>query len=301
MIRTSIRDVYLIARFEVLRAVRTWRALALFILYGIAATGAAYLFTRLVKTMENAIARQMGVPETTVPGAMIGELMDSETFRSVLEGMVGSSEAVDDLLGIPILAIFNLWFGFILIPFFAASASAESISIDLQSRAIRYEALRTGRIELVIGRFLGQLGLTAAATLIACVGVAFVGLFLMRGNAPGVLVYWLVWLSVRAWFFSIPFVAMGMATSQLTASPAWSRVMALALTSASWVIFGIARVAQESERFSIPADLVLQLLPQGYMTAMWEPIGWVGSAAVCSLLGGLVLLSTFPIFLRRDL
>jgi len=78
-------------------------------------------------------------------------------------------------------------------------------------------------------------------------------------------------------------------------------VMALALTSGSWVIFGIARVAQESERFSIPADLVLQLLPQGYMAAMWEPVGWFASAVVCCLLGGLVLLSTFPIFLRRDL
>jgi len=301
MILTSLRDIYLVARFEVLRALRTWRALALFILYGIASTGAAFLFTRLVKTMENAIARQMGVPETEVPGAMLGELMDSETFRSMLEGMVGSAAAVDDILGIPILAIFNLWFGFILIPFFAASASAESLSIDMQSRAIRYEVLRTGRLELVLGRFVGQLILTAAATLIAGVGVWVVGLFLMRGNTAGILAFWLCWLSIRAWFFSVPFVALGMATSQLTASPAWSRVLALALTSGSWIAFGIARAAEESERFGLPADLVIHILPQGYMNAMWEPVGWLTSALICVLLGSVILLSTFPLFARRDL
>ena len=301
MILSSIRDVLLVARFEVLRAVRTWRALALFVLYGIASTGAAFLFTRLVKTMENAIARQMGVPETEVPGAMLVELMESDTFRSMLEGMVGSADLVDEILGIPILAIFNLWFGFILIPFFAASTAAESLSIDVQSRAIRYEVLRTGRLELVTGRFLGQLVLTAMATGLACIGVLVVGLFLMRGNTILPLTFWLLWLSVRAWFFSVPFVAIGMATSQLTASPAWSRVMALGVTSASWVLFGIGSAAEGSERFGLFADVVLQILPQGYMNGMWEPYGWRGSALVCVLLGGVALVSTYPLFARRDL
>lgn len=298
---TSIRDIYLVARFEVLRAVRTWRAMALFVLYGIAATGAAFLFTRLVKTMENALARQMGVPETEVPGAMLQELMGSDTFRSMLEGMVGTSEAVDEILGIPILAIFNLWFGFILIPFFAASASAESIAIDMQSRAIRYEVLRTGRLELVIGRFLGQLMLTAGATVIACLGVWVVGMYMMRGNMAMSLAFWLVWLSIRAWFFSIPFVGIGMAMSQMTTSPAWARVLAVGVTAATWVAYGVARAAEGSDRFGIPADLALQILPQGYMNAMWEPVGWLGSAVVCALLGVVCMIAGFARFARRDL
>ena len=298
---TSIRDIYLVGRFEVLRAVRTWRAMALFVLYGIAATGAAFLFTRLVKTMENALARQMGVPETEVPGAMLQELMNSDTFRSMLEGMVGTQDAVDEILGIPILAIFNLWFGFILIPFFAASASAESIAIDMQSRAIRYEVLRTGRLELVIGRFLGQLVLTAGATSIACIGVWVVGMYLMRGNMAMTLAFWLIWLSVRAWFFSIPFVGVGMGMSQMTTSPAWARVLAVGVTAGSWVAYGVARSAEDSERYGIPADLVLQILPQGHMQAMWEPVGWLWSAAICALLGVVALMAGYTRFARRDL
>ncbi len=298
---TSIRDIYLVCRFEVLRAVRTWRAMALFVLYGISTTGAAFLFTRFVKVMENSLARQMGVAETEVPGAMLQELMQSDSFREMIVGMVGSAELLDEILGIPLLAIFNLWVGFILIPFFAAAASAESIAIDTQSRAIRYEVLRTGRLELVIGRFSGQLVLTACATFVACLGVWGVGMFMMRGNMAMPLAFWLCWLSIRAWFFSIPFVGIGMAMSQITTSPAWARVLAVGITAGSWVAFGIARGFEDSERWAIPADLALQILPQGYMNAMWEPVGWMGSAVVCSLLGAVALIIGFARFARRDL
>ena len=53
---TSLRDVLLVARFDVLRALRTWWAGALFLLYGLATAGAAWAFIKLVGVMENALA-----------------------------------------------------------------------------------------------------------------------------------------------------------------------------------------------------------------------------------------------------
>lgn len=297
---SGARDVLVVARFEGLRAVRTWRALALFVLYGVATCGGAYLFTRVVGLMENALARQLGVAETRVPGAMLQDLVQSESFRAMIEAMVGSAHGADQIAGVPVLAVFHLWLGFLLIPFFAAAAAAESIAIDAGSRALRFEILRTGRLELVLGRYVGQLALTGVATMFAVVGVWTVGMVAMRGNAAIPLAVWLVWLSLRIWFFSVPFVGVGVAASQLTTSPAWARVLAVGLTAGSWVAFAVARAAERS-RYAAVSDVVLPLLPQGWMQGMWLPTDWLGSAVACATLGLVAAFAGYVAFSRSDL
>jgi hypothetical protein len=297
-----VRDVVLVARFEVLRAVRTWRAVALLALYGIASGGAAWLFTRLVWVLENTVARQLGVAETEVPGAMLDRLVASETWREVVGAMTGAPHLVERIVQIPPLAMFDLWFGFLLVPFFAASASAECLAIDVQSRAIRYEALRTGRLELVLGRFAGQLFLTSAATLLSVIVAWAVGLGFMVVERPLELLSWLLAFAPRAWAFSVPFVAIGVAASQVTASPAWARVLALGGTAGSWTLFGLARWAEAEGWLPIASDLALQLLPQGWLRGLWEPgAGWLASAGACLALGGAILSLGYVRFARRDL
>ena len=297
-----MRDVWLVARFEVLRAIRTWRAVALLVLYGVASAGAAWLFTRIVLLMENAMARQLGVGTTEVPGTMLGQLVASDSWRELVGAMTGSPQLVDALVAIPPLAMFELWFSFLLIPFFAASASAECIAIDVQSRAIRYEALRTGRMELVLGRFGGQLALTAAATLVAALAAWLVGITFMVGNPPLALLGWLLWFAPRAWAFSVPFVAIGVTASQLTASPAWARVLAVGGTALTWVTFGLVRWAEEEAWLPVATDRALQLLPQGWLRGLWEPgAGWLLSATVCAALAAVLLAVGYARFSRRDL
>jgi hypothetical protein len=276
--------------------------MALFALYGLATGGAAYLFTSFMWAMENGIAKTLGVPQTKKPGAMMDQLIESESFRSMLEGMVGSEAALEQVLQVPILAVFNLWFGFLLIPFFAATTSAESLSLDIGTRALRFEALRTGRLELVLGRYLGQLVLTGGATALSVFGVWAVGMYAMVGNEPLDLFAWLCWLSARAWFFSMPFVGIGIACSQLTGWPMVARVMALAGTAGSWVFFWLGKwLQQEGEFWAVVGDLVMQVLPQGWMMQMWEPTGWLVPAVVYCVLGPVFALAGFVVFARRDL
>lgn len=297
-----MRDVGLVASFEVRRAVRTWRALALLVLYAVASAGASWLFTRLVWLMENAVARQLGVAETEVPGAMLGELLASDTWRQLVGALTGSPQLVDAVVRIPPLAMFELWFSFLVVPFFAASASAECLAIDVQSHAIRYEAMRTGRAELVLGRFLGQLALTGVATLVAALVAWGVGVGFMVEDAPAALLGWLLLLAPRAWAFSVPFVAIGVAASQLTASPAWARVLAVGGTAATWVAFGVVRWAEARGHVPLATDVALQLLPQGWLRGLWEPgVGWLASATACGALGAVALLGGYARFARRDL
>jgi hypothetical protein len=298
---TSLRDILLVGRFEVLRAIRTWRALALFLLYVIAYGGATYICLGVLHTLENQVARNLGVATTDTPGALLDSLVRSETFRDLVGGMTGNPRLVEELVTIPPLAIFAMWLGLLLIPFFAASTSAESVSIDLGSRALRFEALRTGRVELVLGRFAGQLFLTAVASFLAVLVVYGMGMTMMVGNDPVALAIWLVLLTFKAWCFSIPFAGLGVAASCLTTSPAWARVMAIGSTAGSWVVYGFAR-ALEGGSFAILCDIALQLLPQGWMRALWEPgLGWVMPAMVCATLGAAAVGLGSARFLARDL
>jgi hypothetical protein len=299
---SGLRDIGLVARFELLRAVRTWRALALLVLYAVASSGAAWLFTRFVWLLEQTVAQQMGVAATQVPGAMLRQLMMSDTWREVLREMTGTPHLVEALLQVPPLALFHLWFGFLIVPFFAASASAECIALDVASKAIRYEAQRTGRLELVLGRFLGQLVLTALATLAAVVAVWLVGMTCMVGNSPGSLAGWLLGYAPRLWAFGLPFVAVGVAASQLTASAAWARVLSIGGVALSWVAFGLVRWAENESRLGPLTDVVLPLLPQGWLRGLWEPgLGWLMSALACAAVSVAVLVAGYVRFSRRDL
>jgi ABC-type transport system involved in multi-copper enzyme maturation permease subunit len=234
---------------------------------------------------------------------MLEELKKSEPFQRGMSRMVGGESTLEALLAWPLLAIFHLWFSFLIVPFFAASAAAESIAIDVRSRALRFEVLRTGRLEVVFGRFLGQLLLTGLAAALSLVGVWTVGMLFMVGHTPAGLALGLLWLGLRAWFFSVPFVGLGIACSQLTASPAWARVLAVSATAASWVCVGLARwLVREGGTSAIVADMARQVLPQTWLKGLWAPgMGWAESALICFALGLTALLLGFARFSRRDL
>jgi hypothetical protein len=298
-----MRDVALVARFEVLRAIRTWRALALLVVYAIAAGGATWMFTRAIGELENALAVQLGVGTTQVPGTMLAELVESEYWLRALTVLTGDPALAREWVDVPPLAVFGLWFGFLVVPFFAASAAAECVAIDVQSRAIRWEAQRTGRLELILGRFVGQLALTTIATSLAMVVVWAVGMLGMVGNEPVPLAAWLASFLPRVWAFGVPFAALGAGVSQLTTSPAWARVLALAGTAGSWVAYGVGvSYGLGRSAYAVVADVYLPLLPQAWLRGLWEPgPGWWVSAVACGSLGAAALVVGFVRFSQRDL
>lgn len=297
---TSLRDILLVSRFEVLRAIRTWRALALIMLYLVASAGGAWIFVQLLGEMENSIATAMGVPTTDTPGTMLAELMASDSYHRLVSAFTGSEAMADQLVSVPPLAMWHMWLGLLLVPFFAASASAESISIDLSSRALRYEALRTGRLELVLGRAMGQVILTGMATIVSIIAVWFVGMWFMVGNSPVGLAWALMSLSLRAWIFGLPFVGIGICCSQLTASSAWARVLAIGGTAGTWIGFGFMRWVETTWAAPV-ADAMLQVLPQGWMRGLWGSPDWMLSSLVCLALAGAAGSLGYLRFAGRDL
>jgi len=296
------RDTALIALFELKRALRSWRALAFTTLYAVSTAGAAYLFIGLLRVFENETATQLGVPKVEYPGAMTHRLIESSSFRDLMEVMVGRPEILDDVLSQPLLAVFHLWICFALVPFFAASACTESIAGDVRTRAIRFEALRVGRLELVMGRFIGQVFLTAVASAVAMLAVWAVSLAYMYVDAPLGLGVALIWSAARGWVFGLPFVGLGLLCSQLTTSTAWARVLATVGTAGTWVAFGVARWG-EGGRLWLVWDLLIGLLPQGWATGLWEPtlVSVASSTMALSALAIAAVATGFVRFYGRDL
>lgn len=299
---TSFRDVLLVARFELLRALRTWRALAVVVLYVVATCGADWIFIKLIHQLERTTARALGVPVTDVPGAMIDKLVERDELVDMLAGMTGDASLVGYVLDFPLLAVFHTWMGYILIPFVAAMTSSEAIALDVGNRQLRFEAARTGRLEIAYGRWLGQVLLMGVAALVAVVGTWLMGMLAMVGNQPLELGWTLLSFTPRVWLYTLPWVGFGIACSQLTASANWARVLAISGTAASWVVLGLATAFEDDETWGIVADIPLQILPQAWMTELWQPgVGWLSAVAVCAVLGVVMVGLGAPFFARRNL
>ena len=153
---------------------------------------------------------------------------------------------------------------------------------------------------IVVGRFMGQAALTALASGAAVLGTWAVTLYAMVGNDPIALLTALGWLTLRAWVFALPFAGFGVAVSQWTASPNWARVLAISGTAASWVAYATAR-EWSSTRWGPLCDVVLQIVPQGQVRGLWQPVGWLAAGLVCAGLALAWVAVGYARFARRDL
>jgi hypothetical protein len=259
-------DVLSLARFELARALRTWRALGLSLVVVVASCGGAWVFTRLLRALERELATTLGVARPDTPGAMLAELQGSALYRDLLEGLVADPQLVEAWLIIPPLALFHLWLSFAILPLFAATTAAESISADWGSRALRYEAARTGRAEIVLGRWLGQVALLAAAAAAGAVGSWLVGMTAMVGNAPLGLAVALGSAAVRGWAFALPGVGIGIAAGCLTRAPNLARGLALLVTALTPVVAAGLDAADGPW-----VEVIRPLLPPAWRAMLWSP------------------------------
>lgn len=295
---TAVRDVALVALFECIRAIRTWRAVALLVLYLVVSAGASYGFVELIGELEAELAETLGVPATEQTGVMLDRLLADGTLRRILSDLVSRDgrESVDEILRYPVLAIFHLWLSILLMPFGTATVASESISGDLATRALRFEAVRTGRLELVTGRFLGQAVLTGVASIAGSLGSWSIGMLYLYGTDPLELGGALLWLGLRAWGFSLAFVGLGIGVSQWTSSPNGARVAAILGTAGAFILY---QAAAHSD-WGLLSDVLTQLLPQGWAAGVWGP-EWPLTVLFCAAFGYAWVGLGYVRFAGRDL
>lgn len=297
----SVRDALLVARFQLARAVRTRSALALCLLYLLGSTGATYVFTRILLEIENETARVLKVPSVEKPGAMLDTLREQGDLASILKPLINRPDLLDWGLEQPILTIVHFWFALGVLPFLAVAVGAESVAPDARDRSLRFELVRTGRLELIVGRTLGQAVLLFVATCVATLGTWSVAMVAMVNQPPGAQAATLLASAPRLWLWSLPFLGIGVACSQLSSSVNFARSLGLAGAVGTWLLFALTKSDWAEARPYFGAILD-PIVPQSYVLDLWGPgWAWASSGAVLALLGFVAALTTLPAFARRNL
>ncbi len=298
---TSLRDALAVASFHVRRARRTRTLLALCVVYMLATGGVAWIFRTVVHEMEKAAAEVLRVPQTDTPGAMIDTLRTQDDFRRMMEGLIPDPQLLDWAMGLPVLTVSHFWMALGLLPFLAAAAGSEVLAPSVHDRSLRFELVRTGRLELVYGRWLGQAALVALATALSVVGPLFIGEVFMVEQPLGRSLQVLVAMTPPLVAWTLPFLGLGVAASQLTTNTNFARILALGTATATWVVYGLSQSAIARERAPVLVDLVSPLLPQSYMADLWGPgAGWLTSGGILLGLGLAFALLGYPRFARRN-
>ncbi len=295
----SLGDTLLVARFHFARAVRTRSALNLCALFTLCATGSAIGFRQILKAMEDMASKTLGVPRTDTPGAMFDTLRMQGDLESMLEAMMGNVELVEWALSTPYMTVTWAWSGLGLIPFLAAAVGADAVSPDLAGRTIRYEALRTGRLEIVGGRFLGLAVLVLIAIALSISAPWCVAVFWMAEQPPLLQLTTLVAFIPRLWVWSLPFVALGLSCSCMVTNVNWARLFSAVTVVGTWIGWRLADHYGEGHTWG---DLVILLLPQGWIQALWGAgLGWATAGVVLAAIGVCYAVPGHALLARRDL
>jgi ABC-type transport system involved in multi-copper enzyme maturation permease subunit len=298
----TIRDILLVARFEIFRAYRTRTAMSLLVLYGLGMSVAVWVFSKILYGIENILAETLQVPMKERPGSLLQKVYEQEDFATFVSSLPNGADLLTVIQTTPVLAVVILWIGLGIAPFFAAATSAESISMDRTGRALRYELVRTGRFEFVLGRYVGRAVLTLLATLAGGMAAAGIGLHLLDVPDPHLQLAFVAVFSLKTWAYSLAYVGIGLGFSQVTVSPAWARVLALAATVGIWIGYGLVSAMVALDICADFCGAILPLFPPYWASSFWGSAGDVAIASLVSLALSLgALLAGFVWFRRVDL
>jgi ABC-type transport system involved in multi-copper enzyme maturation permease subunit len=301
-----VRDVGLVARYELAEAARSKLLIVIALLFVAAGGLAAWSFTEVVSTVEENAARLTGAPAARRPGATMRRLRDSGSYQELLRRVMRNQQKADYFAAIPPIVTFFAWFAFNVTPFLVLLSSAETIATEVSSRSIRYSVLRTGRLEFAVGKSLGQALIVVAVTALmalVCYLVAWASLagFEHGASVAGMLLFW-----PRVLLYTLPFLGWAMFASMVTRSANLARVLSLGGGVALAIVAGLANHPPpwlRGEGLAPVRDAFANLTPYGHYEGLVYPPGgaFAGDLAVCLALAALYFAAGFVLLRRRDL
>jgi ABC-type transport system involved in multi-copper enzyme maturation permease subunit len=266
----KLRHVALIARFELLEAVRSRKALALAVLFVASALAGTALFVEAVEAMEHALSDTLAVARTAKVGTMTSALFQSEQFHSLLARLVGDSELANELVTLPPLALFYGAFSLGCVPLLIVLSASDSIAQDVQTGAVRYSLFRTDKLSYVLGKFAGQAGLLALGLLAGALASYTLGWFTFAAFDPLPTAGWMLALSARTWLYGLAFLGVALCVSQLTTSANAARAFGIL----AWLLLSVGHRLLERPRVlehsPVLAPSVQLLFPQAHRLELWR-------------------------------
>jgi ABC-type transport system involved in multi-copper enzyme maturation permease subunit len=230
-----LRDVGLIAGFDLRESLRTRRALVLVLLYVLIAASASGIYIRIMAEIQDNIAAIPEVAADPDAAMAMGMVQDSGYRMLLLFFAGGDAPLADHLATYPPMVLVFAWISLAFLPWFIALTSYDLIAGDLHLRTIRYAALRTSRGAYVIGKLLGQAALVAGVTGLGMLPVLVLGALYLPGfNFIGTLLALLSTWPVTV-LCALGYLGVVTLASQLCKGPGAARATAVGLLFAVWI------------------------------------------------------------------
>ena len=269
---TALRDMLLVAGFDLRSSLRSWKAMGLLALYLAGAMAATAGFVTFLRELENALADQLGVAQTEQPGAMAQELMQSPETLELLGGLLGDAQLAGELVSIPPLALFYFATTLLMLPALVMVTSADAISAERATGAARFVLSRTTLGAYVCGKALGQLTLLALGIAAAGLGAWLVGFFSLNSFQGGDNALWILRLGLRTLPWGAAWLGLALGVSQVTrhwvASLASALVMLVLVGGTGQALLHLDWLAENAP---LVPELLAPLFPAAHKIDLYRP------------------------------
>ena len=230
-----LRDVGLIAGFDLRESLRTRRALVLVLLYLLIAASASGIYVRIVSELQEGVAALPDVSGDPEAAAAMAMVQDQGYHLVLLFFAGGDAELANHLATYPAMVLIFAWISLAFLPWFIALTSYDLIAGDLHLRTIRYAALRTSRGAYVLGKLLGQAALIAGVTGLGMLPVVVIGALYLPGfDIVGTLLALLTTWPITV-LCALGFLGVVALASQLCKGPGAARAVAVGLLLVVWI------------------------------------------------------------------
>lgn len=299
---SMFKDIWNVATYEVMEAIRSKRVLVLSLLYLGGAVVGSYMFVNILQGIEDVVADSLAGKGSAEPGAVTEAMLASDDFRSLLGSLLGDDDIAAEVATLPPLAVFYGWLALAFAPVIVTLTAADTVSGELASGSIRFQLLRVSRAAYSLGKLLGQSLLMVSSIFLGGAAVLAVG----AANLPNIDLaetgIWILRLSARACVFGFAYVGLVVGVSHTTRSVPLARglsLVALMAMGALSMVLGFAFF----EDSGVIVSALRAMLPGSHQLELWQPGATQRLTTLLWLctLGAFYFGSGYLFRLRRDL
>jgi ABC-type transport system involved in multi-copper enzyme maturation permease subunit len=295
----NARKVWIVARFELIEALRSRLFIVVMALYGAGAAIGSFAFLKTVqaaeRTLRHELALTTGLSESQLPKDLL-----QEKILPMFSALVEDEATRDALLEMPLLAIFYGYMALNFVALLVLVVSAGTMAQDLQNGSARFALFRTDRLSWATGKLLGQEALLAVGLLVGALLAGTVGALVAENFEPITWV-WLMRASLRTWLYGSAYLGIFCGLSLVVRTPLGARALALLTLIVFGIVHGIltADLANQQLPFLHHFGIVF---PAHHKGALWSPelASYLPAASALLVIGAVGFLAGHLIFQRRD-
>ena len=255
-----MRDIWLVARFELFESLKSTRALVIFILFIVGALFMSEGCVRAEKNITETVTENLGSTATV--------MLSSEEMRvNMYKDLIHDDEIAESLAEQPLVGISFVFLSMMLLPFMIVILTSDTISKELANGSIRFSLFRTSRIKWALGKLFGQTILIEAGVIAAAIAVTLFTMFRLQGFNSTTFVPWITVMCVKLMFYAFAYIGIIVGLSQVTRSANVSRALGFLTLIALYVSFGI--LTYHSEQGNSLAQTLINVIPTHHTGAIW--------------------------------